>query len=39
MGNEEPHVLVGDLHGGRSIHSSHGDNVWKIITNPKFPTD
>lgn len=39
VGNEEPHVLVGDLHRGRSIHSSHGDNVWKIITNPKFPTD
>lgn len=27
MGNEEPHVLVCDLHRGRSVHSSHGDDV------------
>lgn len=25
VGNEEPHVFVGDLHGGRSVHSSHCD--------------
>lgn len=27
VGNEEPHVLVCDLHGGWSVHSSHGDDV------------
>lgn len=30
VGDEEPHVLVGDLHRGRSVHTSHGDNVKKI---------
>lgn len=27
VGDEEPHVLVGDLHRGRSVHSSHRDDV------------
>lgn len=27
VGNEEPHVFVCDLHRGRSIHTSHGDNA------------
>jgi len=27
VGNEEPHVFVGDLHRGRSVHTSHCDNV------------
>lgn len=25
VGNEEPHVFVGDLHRGRSVHTRHGD--------------
>lgn len=29
VGDEEPHVLVGDLHRGRSVHTSHCDNVKK----------
>lgn len=41
MGNEEPHVLVCDLHRGRSVHSSHGDDVEgkkkpKLKPNPKI---
>lgn len=27
MGNEEPHVLVGDLNGGGSVHSSHRESA------------
>lgn len=27
VGDEEPHVFVGDLHGGRSVHTSHRDNA------------
>lgn len=44
MGNEEPHVLVCDLHRGRSVHSSHGENVEfkknknKLKPNPKNKT-
>lgn len=34
VGNEEPHVFVGDLHRGWSVHTSHRDNVKKI-TKPK----
>lgn len=29
MGDEEAHVLVGDLHRGRSVHPRHRDHVWK----------
>lgn len=29
VGNEESHVLVGDLHRGWSVHASHCDNVKK----------
>lgn len=29
VGYEEPHVFVGDLHRGRSVHTSHCDNVKK----------
>lgn len=29
VGNEEPHVFVGDLHRGWSVHTSHCDNVKK----------
>lgn len=29
VGNEEPHVFVGDLHRGRSVHTSHRENVKK----------
>lgn len=25
VGNEEPHVFVGNLHRGRSVHTSHCD--------------
>lgn len=36
VGNEEPHVFVGDLHRGRSVHTSHRDNVKrKKPTKPK----
>lgn len=35
VGNEEPHVFVGDLHRGRSVHTSHRDNVEKQQRNPK----
>lgn len=38
VGNEEPHVFVGDLHRGRSVHSSHRDNSKKkqiFSYNPK----
>lgn len=39
VGDEEPHVLVGDLHRGRSVHASHRDNVWKKNTETqRFPT-
>lgn len=27
VGNEEPHVFVGDLHGSWSVHTSHRDDV------------
>lgn len=33
VGNEEPHVFVGDLHRGRSVHTSHCDNVKKETQN------
>ena len=33
VGNEEPHVFVGDLDRGRSVHSSHYDNVKNKVYN------
>lgn len=35
VGNEEPHVFVGDLHRGRSVHTSHRDNAKRKKRNPK----
>lgn len=35
VGNEEPHVFVGNLHRGWSVHSSHCDNAKKCITKLK----
>lgn len=37
VGNEEPHVFVGDLDGGGSVHSSHRESVttYRYIDIPK----
>ena len=27
MGDEEPHIFVGDFHWGRPVHTSHGNGI------------
>ena len=32
VGDEEPHVLVGYLHRGWAVHTSHGDEIMGKTT-------